>query len=123
VTIFLPISEGTFVNANDPLLVRYCEAGDRAEGVHCGMSVFGISKMTTKATMYSSTCDIEFIHPEVIDIEQLPFLSHQHVVAYRIGGSVLIDSPLWWRNRNSAPSSSSWGGGGTLENRRVRHDA
>jgi len=63
VTIFLPKSEGVFVDANDPLLAWYREAGDRAEGTHCEMSVFGDSKMMMNATMYSWTCDIKFVHP------------------------------------------------------------
>jgi hypothetical protein len=73
------------------------------------MSVFGISKTTTNA------CDIEFVPPGVIDIEQLSFASRQHVVAYRVGGSALVDSPPRRRNGNGAPLLSSRGGGGTLE--------
>ena len=42
-------------------------------------------------------CHIEFVHPGVIDIEQLSFTSLQHVVAYVGGGSALINSPQRWR--------------------------
>jgi hypothetical protein len=69
------------------------------------MSVFSISEMTTKASMYSSTCVIEL----------LLFASGQHVVAYRVGGLVLVNSPPQRQNGNRAPLSLSRGGGGTLE--------
>ena len=36
-TIFLPIPEGAFVDADNPLLTRDQVAGNRAEGAHCGM--------------------------------------------------------------------------------------
>ncbi len=42
-------------------------------------------------------CHIEFVHPGVIDIEQLSFASLQHVVAYVGGGSALNNSPQRWR--------------------------
>ena len=79
------------------------------------MSVFGISETTTKAMLFSSMCDIEFLHPGVIDIKQLLFASRQHVVAYLVGGSALVDSLPPWQNGNSSPLSSSQGEGGTLE--------
>ena len=41
-------------------------------------------------------CHIEFVHPGVIDIEQLSFASLQHVVAYVGGGSALINSAKSW---------------------------
>jgi hypothetical protein len=62
-----------------------------------------------------STRDIEFVHPGLIDIEQLLFASHKHTVAYCVGRSTLVDSPLRWQNGNGAPLLSSWGGGGMLE--------
>ena len=64
---------------------------------------------------YSSMCDIEFVHLGMIDIKQLLFASRQHVVAYRIARSMLVDSPPWWQNGNGAPLSWLQGGGGTLE--------
>ena len=60
-------------------------------------------------------CDIEFIHPGVIDIKQLPFASRQHVITYRIGRLTLVNSSLRRRNRNSVPMSLLRGGGGMLE--------
>ena len=39
--LFLPISEGTFINAKDPLLVQNQEAGNCAKGAHCRMSNLG----------------------------------------------------------------------------------
>ena len=36
-TIFLPISEGAFVDDNGPLLARYQEANNHTKGVHCKM--------------------------------------------------------------------------------------
>jgi hypothetical protein len=60
-------------------------------------------------------CDIKFVHPGVINIEQLSFVSCQHVVAYLVSGSTLVDSPPRRRNRNGTPLLSLRGGGGTLE--------
>ena len=79
------------------------------------MSVFGVSETTTNMKTYSSMCEIEFIHQGLINIKKLSFTSRQHIVAYRVGGSVLVDSPLQGRNRNGVPLSLSQGGGGTLE--------
>jgi hypothetical protein len=79
------------------------------------MSIFSVSDTTTNATTYLSTCGIEFIHPGVIHIEQLSFMSRQHVVAYRVGRLALVDSPPRQRNKNGAPLSLSRGGGGMLE--------
>ena len=114
-TILLTISKGTFVDADDPRLARFREAGDRAEEAHCGMSVFGVSQTTTNATTYLSMCNIEFIHPGVIDIKYISFTSCQHIVAHRINGLAFVNSPLRWRNRSNTPMSSSRGGRGTLE--------
>jgi hypothetical protein len=79
------------------------------------MSVFGDSETTANKTTYLSTCDIEFVHPGVIYIEQLPFASRQHVIAYRVGGLTLVDSPPGRQNGNGIPLSSLRGGGGTSE--------
>jgi hypothetical protein len=65
--------------------------------------------------MYSSTCDIEFVHPGVINIKQLLFVSSQHDVAYCIGGLALVNSPLRWRSGNGTPLLSLRGGGGMME--------
>ena len=40
-TIFLPITDGAFVDTNDPFLTWYRQVRDCANGAHCGMSVFG----------------------------------------------------------------------------------
>jgi len=79
------------------------------------MSVFGVSETKTNAATYSLTCDIKFAHPGVIDIEQLSFVSRQHVVAYPVGGLTLVYSPQRWRNGNGASLFSLREGGGTLE--------
>ena len=42
--IFLPILEGTFFDADNPLLARYHEASDCAKGAHCGMSALMIPR-------------------------------------------------------------------------------
>jgi len=60
-------------------------------------------------------CGIEFVHPGVIDIEQLSFVSRQHVVAYWVGGSALINSPPRQRNGNGTLLLSLQGGGGNLK--------
>ena len=52
VTIFPPISEGTFIDTKDPLPALYRQASDCTNGVHCEISVFGNFKMTTNATTY-----------------------------------------------------------------------
>ena len=114
-TIFLPISEDAFVNADNLLLAWYREASNHTKGVHCVMSVFGISETMTKAMMYLSTCDIKFVHPGVINIEQLSFVSCQNVIAYHVGGSALVYSPLRQQNRNGPPFLSLRGRDGTLE--------
>ncbi|KAL3827349.1 hypothetical protein ACHAXA_003083 [Cyclostephanos tholiformis] len=124
-TILLPISEGIFVDADDPLLERYPEMDGTVRGKHCGMFIRDnyydgyhnndtTSSTTTTITTtiwdglsYSSECDIEFVHPEIIDIEQPSFASRQHVVAYRIGGVALVDLPPTPPRRDDDDGSSS----------------
>ena len=114
-TIFLPIPEGAFVNADNPLLMWDQVASDRAKGVHCGMYVLVLGNhemtTTTKATTYSSTCNVEFFHPGAIDIEQPSFACLQYVVAYRLSRLALLDPPLWRRDGNGALLPRGGGGG------------
>jgi hypothetical protein len=42
-TIFLPLLEDAFVNANNPHLARYREAGNPPKGANCGTFIFGNS--------------------------------------------------------------------------------
>ncbi|KAL9181820.1 hypothetical protein ACHAXT_012163 [Thalassiosira profunda] len=76
-TILLPIPESIFVDADDPLLVEY--EGRSADGVSCTAGV-----ESSETTVRKSTCSVDFIHPETIDIEQPAFASRQYVVAYQI---------------------------------------
>lgn len=76
-TIFLPVTEDVFIDADDPLLVED-ESGSPDE-VYCRVS---IDNEMIKST--SSTCDIRFLHPETIDIEQPSFASRQYIVAYQV---------------------------------------
>ena len=101
-TIFLPISESVFVDADDPFLVRYHERNSGStEGSSCGMSISFLgdrddtddndndtTSITTTTIRYGSSsnhlpskCDIEFVNPGTIDIEQPSFASRQYVVA------------------------------------------
>jgi hypothetical protein len=115
------------VDADDPLLLRHPEAGNNVGGgAYCGMSIFGNyydgnhNKETTasattiwKGPSYSSQCNIEFVHPEIIEIEQPSFVSRQHVVAYRVGSVALLDLALPPTQRDiiDGGSSLSWIGG------------
>ena len=67
--------------------------------------------MTTKATMYLLTCDVEFFHLGAINIEQPLFACPQYVVAYRVGGSALLDPPPHGGGTGTAPLSRREGGG------------
>ena len=95
-TIYLPISEYVFVDADGPLI-------GLSNGLYCDLSIFGDygndnnnnnnnnnNNKTTKAMieqkLASSQCNITFIHSEIIDIEQPSFTSRQYVIAYQING-------------------------------------
>lgn len=45
-------------------------------------------------TIVLSQCSIEFVHLEIIEIDQPSFMSRQHVVAYRVGSVALLDLAL-----------------------------
>ncbi len=77
-TIFLPISESVFIDADDPLNVEYVDGS--SERMFCKISV-DKSKMSQ---MNSTRCSIQFVSPEKIDIEQPSFASRQYVVAYEL---------------------------------------
>ena len=53
--------------------------------------------MTLKAMKYSSTCDVEFVHPGAMP----SFVSRQYVVAYHVGGLAV-----------PVPTAGGRGGGG-----------
>jgi len=90
-TILLPIMESIFIDADDPLLVEYGNDSP-PEGIACKVSLLDEQK-TKEVSSSSSKCDIQFIHPEVIDIEQPSFASGQHVVAYQISASLDFTPP------------------------------
>jgi len=76
-TTLLPIMEDIFIDADDPLLVEY--ASGSLKGVYCGVSIDN-----EMVKIFSSTCDIRFVHSETIDIEQPSFASRQYIVAYEV---------------------------------------
>mmetsp|Transcript_13258 Transcript_13258/g.32220 ORF Transcript_13258/g.32220 Transcript_13258/m.32220 type:complete len:500 (+) Transcript_13258:96-1595(+) len=84
-TILLPIMESIFIDADDPLLVEY-DGVSFPDGISCKVSTIG-GEITI-----ASKCDIDFFHPETIDIEQPSFASRQYVVAYQI--SAMMDFSL-----------------------------
>lgn len=79
-TIFLPISESVFIDADDPLHVAY-ENGS-PDGVYCMISIGKSMMITTRQ------CSIQFVSPETIDIEQPAFASRQYIVAYEISAEL-----------------------------------
>ena len=87
-TVLLPIMESVFIDADDPLLVEYGNDSP-PEGIACKVSLLDEEQKTKEVSSSSSSkCEIQFIHPEVIDIEQPSFASRQHVVAYQISASL-----------------------------------
>ena len=70
--LFLPLTEDSFIDADDPLLADY-------DGARCRASVD-----TNVVRGGPTTCNIRFSHPETIDIKQPVSASRQHVVAYRV---------------------------------------
>jgi len=90
-TVLLPIMESIFIDADDPLLVEYGNDSP-PEGIACKVSLLDEQK-TKEVSSSSSKCDIQFIHPEVIDIEQPSFVSGQHVIAYQISASLDFTPP------------------------------
>ena len=103
-TIFLPLMESTFIDADDPFIVEHDDSS-LPEGVSCRVraattthngTILDIRDYQNSSSL--SRCNIEFIHPEIIDIEQPSFASRQYVVAYNINATVdlssLLQSPL-----------------------------
>lgn len=88
-TVFLPIMESIFIDADDPLIVEY-ERGV-AEEILCKAS-FRYGNNDKDATTKKSKCSIQFIYPETIDIEQPSFASRQYVVAYQINATLDMTS-------------------------------
>jgi hypothetical protein len=79
-TVFLPISESVFIDADDPLHVAYED--DTPDGVLCRISIGKSMVITT------SRCSIQFVSPETIDIEQPAFASRQYIVAYEFSAEL-----------------------------------
>ena len=116
VTILLPITESIFIDADDPLLTMEYDANNGAS-VYCKVYIIDSSdrinnncsdddekiieeqqnkKQSTPPTAeaplsLSSKCNVQFVHPEVIDIEQPSFASRQYVVAYQISATLDFD--------------------------------
>ena len=96
-TVFLPIMESVFIDADDPLIMEF--GSSSPEGVSCRASVINSAVMIQKS---ASTCNIDFVHPEIIDIEQPSFASRQYVVAYQI--SVMLDLSFEHHNASGIES-------------------
>ena len=91
-TVLLPIMESVFIDADDPLLVEY--GNDSPPEIACKVSLLDEEQKTKEVSSSSlSKCEIQFIHPEVIDIEQPSFASRQYVVAYQISASLDFTPP------------------------------
>lgn len=84
-TVLLPIMESIFIDADDPLLVvEYTSSNSPTpEAILCK-----IAMQKYEEASLSSKCNIQFIHPEVIDIEQPAFASRQYVVAYEVSATL-----------------------------------
>ena len=81
-TIFLPLMEDVFIDADDALVLEYGSGhGSSREGIACRVT-------TTTAAASSSDCKIQFLSSETIDIEQPSFASRQYVVAFQINASL-----------------------------------
>ena len=114
-TILLPITESIFIDADDPLLTMECDANNGAS-VYCKVYIIGSSgkinnncsdddekimekqqnkkhstPSTAEAQLSSSYCNVQFVHPEVIEIEQPSFASRQYVVAYQVSATLDFD--------------------------------
>ena len=80
-TVFLPLMESVFIDADDPFLTEYNDGSP--EPILCQISILGDPNGVS-----NSKCSIEFISSETIDIEQPSFASRQYVVAFQIYAAI-----------------------------------
>ena len=80
-TVFLPISESIFIDADDAMLTDYLKGSNSNGGTSCQL------RSHNSADISNVICNIDFINDEVIDIEQPSFASRPYVVAYQITAS------------------------------------
>ncbi|KAL3772247.1 hypothetical protein ACHAWO_012645 [Cyclotella atomus] len=86
-TILLPLMESIFIDADDPIIVEY-NAGS-PDPILCRAFIHDSNINDEKATSTSS-CNVQFVSPETIDIEQPSFASRQYVVAFHINASLVF---------------------------------
>lgn len=80
-TVLLPLMENIFIDADDALLVEYDSVS--SDSITCRTSLLSENNRDIHAK-----CNIEFITPQTIDIEQPSFASQQYVVAFQIHASI-----------------------------------
>jgi hypothetical protein len=92
-TVFLPLSESVFIDADDPFLVEYDDSSPDA--IMCRASLLNYTSYKDQIAVASPECNIAFVSLETIDIEQPSFASRQHVVAFQIEASMelTVSSP------------------------------
>jgi hypothetical protein len=86
-TVFLSLMESLFIDVDDPFIVEY--SSDSAEPILCRSLV--LSKTFAKDgsdSVPNSQCNIRFVSPKTIDIEQPSFASRQYVVAFQISATI-----------------------------------
>ena len=80
-TVFLPISENIFIDADDAMLTDYLKGSNLNGSTLCQL------RSQNSAEISYVMCNIDFINAEVIDVEQPSFASRPYVVAFQIMAS------------------------------------
>lgn len=80
-TVFLPISERIFIDADGAMLMDYLKGSNSNESTLCQL------RSQNSAAISNVICHVDFINAEVIDVEQPSFASRPYVVAFQIMAS------------------------------------
>mmetsp|Transcript_27312 Transcript_27312/g.64878 ORF Transcript_27312/g.64878 Transcript_27312/m.64878 type:complete len:424 (+) Transcript_27312:176-1447(+) len=80
-TVFLPISESIFIDADDAMIKDYLKGSNSNGSTLCQL------RSENSASISNVICNIDFINAEVIDVEQPSFASRPYVVAFQIMAS------------------------------------
>ena len=130
-TVFLPLMETVFVDADDPFIVNY-DVGSK-EGSSCKVSVGddaakhrhgndgngggGNDEDGINSIFYATTseCNIHFLASETVDIEQPSFASRQYVVAFQLDATVQLSYESHDSVKTSSLSSSAKESMGALQ--------
>jgi len=86
-TTLLPLMQDVFIDADDPLIVEYGGEGSSNRGVSCRVFLEEPSRGDDGNNNFDTTqssCRVQFLSSETIDIEQPSFASRQYVVAFRV---------------------------------------